>query len=496
MLSTSPLPGLSIDSLLIATGLVLLAYMVAKSIYLAFLHPLSKFPGPPAAAVSNIWFYSSVASGKHPFRMQELHGKHGDVVRIGPNWLSFCTNQAYMDIYARPSSGKKVFLKLGEYERPGDISTTRDPGLHAIQKRALSKGFSIGAMRDQEKVLQQYLDSLLNQIRRLGSHGQNAIDIGEALNWFTLDIIGDLAFGEPFDSVSQASNVAISLITDALRYTNVEYLQRQMPYIAPLAARLLFPTSLKQKHNEYQRLAAAKAKRRIEKADLDRQDFFSHLINDCRINEKELTATAWTIIMAGSETTATALTATIFYLLRYPDTLSKLGREVRASFSSAELITGDSILRLKYLNAVIEEGLRLFPPLAIGLPRESPGAVVDGHYIPQGTTVSVENFSMSYDPRYWEDPKAFRPERWLVGLGVDRPSEAHHPFSEGTRSCIGKNLAYLEMRILLANLVWHFDWELASTDIQDLNSSCQCFALWTMPKLLVKFRPRVEHCVG
>ncbi|KAI6479165.1 hypothetical protein MCOR11_011820, partial [Pyricularia oryzae] len=189
MLSTSPLPGLSINSLLIATGLVLLAYMVAKSIYLAFLHPLSKFPGPPAAAVSNIWFYSSVASGKHPFRMQELHRKHGDVVRIGPNWLSFCTNQAYMDIYARPSSGKKVFLKLGEYERPGDISTTRDPGLHAIQKRALSKGFSIGAMRDQEKVLQQYLDSLLNQIRRLGSHGQNAIDIGEALNWFTLDII-------------------------------------------------------------------------------------------------------------------------------------------------------------------------------------------------------------------------------------------------------------------------------------------------------------------
>lgn len=99
-----------------------------------------------------------------------------------------------MDIYARPSSGKKVFLKLGEYKRPGDISTTRDPGLHAIQKRALSKGFSIGAMRDQEKVLQQYLDSLLNQIRRLGSHGQNAIDIGEALNWFTLDIIGKTLF--------------------------------------------------------------------------------------------------------------------------------------------------------------------------------------------------------------------------------------------------------------------------------------------------------------
>ncbi|CCF42021.1 cytochrome P40 monooxygenase [Colletotrichum higginsianum] len=423
--------------------------------------------------------------------MIELHRKYGDVVRIGPTWLSFNTPEAYMDVYGRPSQGKKAFLKFAQYERPGDISTTRDPELHAVQKKALSKGFSATALRDQEVVLQQYLHTLIQQIRDLGKNGEAAVNVGEALNWFTLDIIGDLAFGESFDSLSKASNHSQALITDALRYSGVEYLRRQRPYLGSLIARLLFPRSLEEKHLEYQAIAGAKAEKRIQRADLDRQDFFSHLIRDRRITKNELMATAWTLIMAGSETTATALTATIFYLLRNPDCLQKLAQEVRMSFNSAEQIKGDSVTGLPYLNGVIEEGLRLFPPLAIGLPRESPGAVVDGRYIPEGTCVSVENLSLSYDTRYWNDPESFRPERWL-GDGFEGDCKlAHHPFSEGTRSCIGKNLAYLEMRVLLASLVYHFEWDLVS-EIEDWNKSSMCYALWTMPELLVKFRPRVE----
>ncbi|POS72002.1 cytochrome P40 monooxygenase [Diaporthe helianthi] len=436
--------------------------------------------------------------------MQDLHRKY-DVVRIGPNWLSFNTAQAYMDVYTRPSNGKKAFLKIAEYERPGDIATIRDPDLHAVQKRALSKGFSPAAMRDQEQVLQEYLRLLFHQLTSLGKEGQVPVSIGEALNWFTLDIIGDLAFGESFKSCSEASNEACSLIADTLRYNNVEYLKRQQPWIGPVVAKLLFPPSLKDSHAKYQQVTGAKAAKRLLRADLDRQDFFSHLIRDGRIVEKELMATAWTLIMAGSETTATALTATIYYLLRNPHTLEKLTSEILQNFHHADEITGESVVGLQYLGGVIEEGLRLFPPLALGLPRESPGAVVDGHFIPQGTCVSVENFSMSYDPRYWENPECFRPERWLSGAGAGDLSQgggggddksAHHPFSEGTRSCIGKNLAYLELRILLASMVFCFEWELVSTEIEDWNSACECFALWTMPKLMVKLRPRGKELVS
>ncbi|OLN96965.1 Isotrichodermin C-15 hydroxylase 18 [Colletotrichum chlorophyti] len=423
--------------------------------------------------------------------MIELHRKYGDVVRIGPNSISFNTPEAYMDIYGRPSQGKKAFLKFAQYERPGDISTTRDPELHAVQKKALSKGFSPSALRDQEVVLQQYLHLLVQMLCDLGENGKVAVNVGEVLNWFTLDIIGDLAFGESFESLAKASSHSQALITDALRYSGVEYLRRQRPYLGPLIARLLFPRSLEEKHREYQDIAGTKADKRIKRLDLDRQDFFSHLIKDRRITKKELMATAWTLIMAGSETTATALTATIFYLLHNASSLQRLAHEVRTSFESSEEITGNSVAGLEYLNSVIEEGLRLFPPLAIGLPRESPGATVDGRYIPKGVCVSVENFSLSYDPRYWKDPESFRPERWL-GKGFENDYKlAHHPFSEGTRSCIGKNLAYLEMRVLLTSLIYHFDWELVS-DIEDWNQACKCYALWTMPDLLVKFNPRIK----
>ncbi|KZL86076.1 cytochrome p40 monooxygenase [Colletotrichum incanum] len=446
---------------------------------------------PMLGGLGLLWFTASVSSGRHPFKMIELHRKYGDVVRIGPNSLSFNTPEAYMDVYGRPSQRKKAFLKFAKYERPGDISTTRDPELHAVQKKALSKGFSATALRDQETVLQQYLQLLIQQLHDLGSNGKAAVNVGEALNWFTLDITGDLAFGESFDSLAKASNHSQALITDALRYSGVEYLKRQRPYLGPLIARLLFPRSLEEKHRQYQKIADEKAEKRIQRHDLNRQDFFSHLIKDRRITKRELMATAWTLIMAGSETTATALTAIIFYLLRNPDPMEKLVQEVRTSFKSPAEITGDSVTGLTYLNSVIEEGLRLFPPLAIGLPRESPGAVVDSRYIPKGVCVSVENFSLSYDARYWKDPESFKPERWL-GNGFESDCKlAHHPFSEGTRSCIGKNLAYLEMRILLTSLVYHFDWELIS-DIEDWNRTCMCYALWTMPDLQVKFHPRFK----
>ncbi|KAI1840690.1 hypothetical protein JX266_013097 [Neoarthrinium moseri] len=475
--------------------LALISYYALKCIYLLYYHPLARFPGPLLASMSDLWISSSIATGRHPFRMVKLHQEYGDVVRIGPNWLSFATPQAYQDIYGRPSQGKKLFLKFAEFERPGDISTTRDPDLHSLQKRALSKGFSAAALRDQEVIVQQYADLLVRQLGSLGKGGKVATNIGEALNWFTFDVIGDLAFGEPFHALLNGSNHMISLITDALRYSGVIFLRRQRPYVGPLIARLLFPRHLEETHLEYQKLADEKSAKRIVRGDLDRQDFFSHLIRDHRITKEELMATAWTLIMAGSETTATALTATIFYLLRTEGVLQKLRDEVCTKFDSSDQINDGSTKGLEYLSAVIEEGLRLFPPLALGLPRESPGAVIDGHYVPPGVCVSAENFSLSYDSRFWIEPQSFKPERW-IGAGIEGDNKAAHvPFSEGPRSCIGKSLAYVEMRLILAKLVWHFDWVLASTDLDDWNQASMCYALWKMPKLMVEFHPRQASSV-
>lgn len=115
----------------------------------------------------------------------------GDIVRIGPNDLSFSNVNAYRDIYGHVGQDKKRFLKTTSYERDEPrIVSVRDPAEHALQRRALSHAFSARALRDQELVVHQYLDLLLEQFRNLGEDGKKGVNVTNAMNWLTFDIIG------------------------------------------------------------------------------------------------------------------------------------------------------------------------------------------------------------------------------------------------------------------------------------------------------------------
>lgn len=117
----------------------------------------------------------------------------GDIVRIGANELSFSNVNAYRDIYGHVGQDKKRFLKTTSYEREEPrIVSVRDPAEHALQRRALSHAFSARALRDQELVVHQYLDLLLQQFRNLGEDGKKGVNVTNAMNWLTFDIIGML----------------------------------------------------------------------------------------------------------------------------------------------------------------------------------------------------------------------------------------------------------------------------------------------------------------
>lgn len=241
-------------------------------------------------------------------------------------------------------------------------------------------------------------------------------------------------------------------------------------------------------------LSKDKARRRMEKNVEDRDDFFGHMIRKKQITERSLEGNGQTLIVAGSETTTSALAGTVWYLLDNPECLAELTREIRGSFRSAEDITGDSTSGLTYLRAVIEEGLRMFPPIVHRLVRDNPDlpSTIDGHVFPPGTMVASENYTMARDPRYWVDPDSFRPERW-IGEGLEGDDRrAHVPFSAGPRYCLGVNLAYMELKIILSKLVFTYNLELASRDITSWNDACKCFGLWKKPALMVKLIPYKE----
>lgn len=417
-------------------------------------------------------------------------------------------------IYGHVKSNQPHFIKSTFYDanRQSSIVSERSPEKHRVMRRQLSHAFSAAALREQSDIVIRYADAFMEQIRKYGG-GEKGIDVAEWYNYITFDIIGDLAFGESFHAVEKAqSHEWIDIILNSIFAGTMFEIYRRLP-ILKLTFPVYFPVDksfLKQRETHL-RLSLEKVRLRMGKSN-DRLDFFSHLLSEKKaglledMSDKEmeqyLQSTASTLIIAGSETTTTLLSGLTCHLLRNPSVLRTLESEIRSAFSSSADITGDSAARLPYLNAVIEEALRLFPPVAFGLPRISPGAVVDGEFIPRGTVISSHSYTITRSPAYFAYAESFRPERFLPSshelydpVFDSDVKEALKPFSLGSRACLGINLAYLELRVIVAKLVWNFDMELASGRREELDewlAGVRMLMLLKKPGLNVRFRPVVR----
>lgn len=127
----------------------------------------------------------------------------------------------------------------------------------------------------------------------------------------------------------------------------------------------------------------------------------------------------------------------MYYLLKTPRVLKKVEAEIRGRYTTYDAIDSTSALQLPYLQAVINEALRIHPSGAHGFPRISPGMEIDGHWVPKNTEVYTSTWSVSHSAEYFSDPDKFYPERWTDLDGKDI-KEASQPFSLGYRACIGR----------------------------------------------------------
>ncbi|TGJ85024.1 hypothetical protein E0Z10_g3719 [Xylaria hypoxylon] len=224
-----------------------------------------------------------------------------------------------------------------------------------------------------------------------------------------------------------------------------------------------------------------------------RKDFMTALVGKVEsgeIEKEEATAHASTLVIAGGETVATFLAATTYFLLR-PENLAvweRLCQEIRGRFTSYEEITATSAQQLPYLQAVISEGLRIYPPGSQGFPRISPGTHIDGHWVPQGAEVYTSAYTVTHDDKYFPDPYVFQPERWLESQSAN-VKEASQPFSLGPRGCLGQNFAMMEINQILAKMIFKYDWKHINTEVDWLGES-HCHIMWWKPELQVEFHER------
>ncbi|KAE9366387.1 benzoate 4-monooxygenase cytochrome P450 [Stipitochalara longipes BDJ] len=458
---------LELWSWLNATAMVigaLVFYVSWRAIYNIYFHPLSKFPGPKFAAISYLFYSRTAVSGDLVKTMVALHDKYGDVVRWTPDELSFNSVEAWKDIYT-PSKKGEVFVRL--------LIITQDPA------------FSNKALFQQQNVVLKYVNMLMTAIQEESRKGP--INLVEYFNWVTSDVLGELAFSEAFGSVeNRKTNSWIATLFNAIKFTAYDdailrlspFIWKHLHFFVPQKIRV---AAINHIHQSKDKLLA-----RIAKTDsLEHRDMCSYILekkDEFGMNDWNLTGYAQTLIMAGSETTATAFCGLTYYLCRTPEVYQKLKDEIRGRFKTADEITIHTAT-FPYLTAVINEALRIFPPVPITLPRVTPkgGAMVAGVFVPGGAIVGVQSWCVTHNPKYFKDPHTFRPERWLDPDCTDNLS-ASQPFLLGSRNCIGQTMAMMELRILIAKIVFLFDFKLVDDNL-DWDRDGECYRLWQKPPL-------------
>lgn len=204
----------------------------------------------------------------------------------------------------------------------------------------------------------------------------------------------------------------------------------------------------------------------------ERKDFFHYLFGTkdpetgkLGYDLDELYGECELLTIAGSDTTAIVTAAMTFYLAHNPQIQEKLANEILSTFPSAADIKGGLQLHnCKYMRAFIYETLRMAPPVPADLARtvRAGGTTVEGQFFPPGTLLSTSPYCLSYNSSIYPEPFTFRPERWLTveddaeGSSAEEVALAesgHCAFSTGSRGCVGKNMAWLEMEIVLAKMV-------------------------------------------
>ncbi len=279
------------------------------------------------------------------------------------------------------------------------------------------------------------------------SQPNDPVDIAQAMMRLTLRIVGEALFG--IDLSGEANEVGA-----AFTYINEDLSSRLIDgYFIPLP----IPTPRNLRFHEAKSkldhvVAEIIQERRREKE--ERDDLLALLLNardeetGTGMDDEQMHDELITLLLAGHETTAVALSWTFYLLSEHPKVRQKLEAEVDQVLNG-RLPTIDDLPELTYTHQVLQESMRLYPP-AWAISRKAIEAdTIDDYYIPQGAMIVLSPYTMHRHPRYWTNPEGFDPERFRPEAAKDRPHFAYFPFGGGPRLCIGADFAMTEAQLVL-----------------------------------------------
>jgi cytochrome P450 len=325
------------------------------------------------------------------------------------------------------------------------------------QRRTLAPAFSPRAV----SMLIPHMHAAIDDaIADLDAHNGEPVDVREAMQRLTLDIAGRTMFSFSIDKFGQE-----------LRAFVMEYgTQLAQPYPLDLLLPLSWPSPQDFKRRRFrtrwtQFIGGLIAERRAGKAaDGVPQDLFDLMVQardpetGVAFNDAQLCDQVSTMILAGHETTATALFWALYLLALDPATQDELAREAQAAVASGDL----SLERLKFTRAVLDETMRLYPPAFLIARSAAAPDVIGGMPVKKRAIILISPWILHRHKKLWRDPDTFDPHRFLTGTPPDR--FAYLPFGVGPRVCVGAHFALVEATLSLARLIASFKVELKSNE--------------------------------
>ncbi|KAM0331407.1 hypothetical protein ACHAQA_003080 [Verticillium albo-atrum] len=504
---------------------LLLAWLVRNR----YKNGLNKHPGPFLASLTDWWRFYDVW-GQRPERTHiNLHEKHGDVVRIGPNTLSFADPAALKTIYGL----NKGFIKSNFYivqqsvvkgTSLQSLFSTTDNAFHSQFRRCVNAAFSMSALVQYEPFVDNTTKLFLDQTEKLFAGNPEGCDFTRWLQFYAFDVIGEITYSKRHGFVEKNEDI------DGI----VDYLAKLFLYVAPIGQiplldRLLlknplylqlsqwglidatFPVARFARARMAERLPAladqeksllpvAAAAKQKQQPDLLSKFLAAREARPEFMSDTLVQTMAVSMAFAGSETTAISLAAVFYYLLRTPAALERLRNEIDEKARSGGfedtttgLVTWTEGRELEYLDACIKEAFRLHPAAGLPLERIVPpeGSEIAGVFVPGGTIVGCSAWVIHRNKAvFGEDVEAYRPERWLIGNGrsveglTDEEKEAEDKrvkemngtmlqFGMGSRTCIGKNISLLEIYKVVPSLLRRFE-----INFQDPNKEWELVNAW------------------
>ncbi|KAL2075965.1 hypothetical protein VTL71DRAFT_908 [Oculimacula yallundae] len=500
---------MAIDSVLVVLlhnwPVVLSVGFVAYLISNRYNKGLQKYPGPFLASLTDWWRFWIVYKRRPEVEHIRLHRELGDVVRLGPNCLSFSDPKALKSIYGL----NKGFIKsefypvqqsvAGGHRLPSLFSTTSEP-FHAQLRRSVNSAFSMSTLIQYEPFVDSTTELFLNQTDKIYASTKDGCDFARWLQFYAFDVIGEMTYSKRHGFLEENKDV------DGI----IDYISNLFNYVAPVGQipflDLLFLKNpiylLAAKHGlvdatfavakfAQQRVAERYPKGKdgepvlpsTEPNAKSQPDLLSKFMQ-AKIDRPEFMTDSLVMTMAvsmafaGSETTAISLSAVFYYLLKNPDCMKKLYQELDEKAREGHfkdniqgVVTWSESQALPYMDACIKEAFRMHP--APGLPMErvvpAAGAEIAGHFIKGGTIVGISAWVIHRNRDiFGEDADVFRPERWLVDESAVGGKEAEEKrikeitgmmlqFGAGARTCIGKNISLLEIYKVVPSLLRRFE---------------------------------------